>query len=394
MTKRVTRKSVNMVGSQEYEDDESQDLENRGMEEAIQDFAEGKNIIKLYRHPNELTGGRPRLLCSLAREDFNDVYVLNRFGGGKYFGRWRLKNGQYTRFNFDIDGEPKVFTREVEEAQQHTQEQEGNPYGFLKRGEQEKESQEDPDRGIGTADILRIIAETRRESRDEMRMLLELMRPQMQPQPDATEKVFSLVEKIVPLITQGGNDGSGGNPWLFALAQLKEPLMKMVDTIHTAVTQPKPAPAGSKVEPVRIPPSVGGATNVPRSDLPEPLSPVPAPEPEPKSEDDMFVESFRPYLGMLMKAAAEGKDPALYADLILDQTPVFAYDRLRVWLNKAGCLDDLAKLDQAVYHDRGWWTALRGLLVEALNEELGHAVRPVQSSEDSDPPEGSPTTRA
>lgn len=385
--KKVRKKPVNVVGSQEDEFDESDEIENTGMETAIKDFADGERYIKLYRHPTDLSGGRPRLLCALAREEFNDVMIQEKFGGGKYFGRWRKRNGQYTRFNFDIDGEPKVFTRAQEAEMGRTDGDEGNPYGFLKRPQQQQDEDQDPDRGIGTADILRIMAETRRESREEMRMLLELMRPASQP-PDATEKVFSLVEKIVPLITQGGNDGSGGNPWLFALSQLKDPIMKMVDTIHTAVTKPaQQAPTPGQVPPGRE-----------RLDPPQPpMQPEKTPEPSaPPSEDDMLIESFKPHLGMLLKAASLDKDPGLYADLILDQVPVFTYDRLRVWLNKPGCLDQLEAVSARPYthNEREWFKVLAGLLLELLNEGPDHAVRPVQPREDSDPPEGGPATRA
>lgn len=397
MSKRTKKIPVMMPGSQEDENtDDSLDVEDQGMETAIKDFADGERYIKLYRHPNELTGGRPRLLCAMAREDFNDVNIQDKFGGGKYFGRWRKRNGQYTRFNFDIDGEPKVMTRAAEEAQRNEQARdEGGAYNFLDRNKQQQDEQgeQEPDRGIGTADILRIMAETRRESREEMRMLLELMRPAQQPQ-DATEKVFSLVEKIVPLISQGGGNGDGGNPWLFALAQLKEPLMKMVDTIHTAVTKPPTAPGVASAGPVQP-----GARRL-DTPTPEPLlkatrqEPPTAepPEPEPKSEDDMLVESFKPYLGMLMKAAEQGKDPGLYSDLILDQIPVFAYDRLRVWLNKAGCLSQLEAASSQTYttDQRAWFESLRGLLLDSLNEELGHGVRTVQPSPNSDPSASGP----
>ncbi len=374
--------AVEVVGplEQEVEEEERHDSEDDEMEAALKDMAPGYRVVKLYRYPGgHETGGRPRLLGGIAPEDFTDILIQQQFGGGRYYGRWKKKDGTYLRYNFEIEGEPKILTRAAEEARRVEQAREDNPYGFLKQGQQD-EQQQDGDAGIGTTDILRIMAETRRESREEMRMLLELMRP-AQPAPDATEKVFSLVEKIVPLISTGGGDGSGGNPWLFALSQLKEPLMKIVDTIHTAVTKPpQPTPAPGQPAPTGK-----------RLDQPPKPEPEPTPtEPEPKSEDEMLLESFRPYLGMLVKAAAEGKDPALYADLVLDQTPVFAYDRLRTWLLKPGCLDDLAKLDQAVYHDKAWWTALRGTLLDTLNEDLGHAVRPIQPREDPDPPAGGP----
>jgi hypothetical protein len=372
MAKKVTKRTVEILGEEEPEPDEKEDMDDRAMEDVAKDFADGERLVKLYRYPGDL-GGRPRFLGGLAREDFNEVPIQERFGGGRYFGRWRKKNGQYTRYSFEIEGEPKVFTRAEEARALETEEWE--PYPYLNRQGNESGSEK-----INMIDVLKMMAETRKEAREEMRVMLEMMRP-AQTAPDATEKVFSLVEKLAPLISQGGGEG-GGNPWLFALSQLKDPIMKIVDTIQTAV-QKGPAQAGSPV-------STGTPPMEKRIPPPAPLPPIPENTPEPPaptSEDDMLAESFKDYLPLLVKSAHERKDPGLYVDLILDQVPRFAYDRLRTWLLKAGCLNDLAKYAPAISEDpvqRIWWEALRVQLIGALNEEIGDAPRNLQPVIDSD----------
>jgi hypothetical protein len=369
--KRVT---TEMIGDEEDErpKDEQEDAEDMAMEKAVLDFADGERMIKLYRYPGDL-GGRPRFLGGLSQQDFNEVFIQERFGGGKYFGRWRKKNGQYTRFSFDIDGEPKVFTRAQERAAQ--EEDEGEPYPYLNRGQQEQGGEK-----ISMVDVLRMMAETRKEAREEMRQIVELMQPRANA-PDSTDKVFSLVEKIVPLISQGG-DGGNSNPWLFAITQLKEPLSKFLDTVHTAITKgPAQTAPGNPMRPNTGQPSV---TAQPQGPPPEPQPKVEIIEP---TEGEMIADSFKEYLPMFIKAASQGKDPALYCDLVLDQVPVFGYDRLRKWLLTAGCLDDLAKLAPIISADpnqRVWWEALRKLLFDAINEELGDAPSDLQPKSHTD----------
>jgi len=389
MAKRVKTRTVEIVGDEEEEvgKDAEADVDDRAMEDIAKDFAEGERLVKLYRYPGDL-GGRPRFLAGLAPQDFNEVLILERFGGGRYFGRYRKKNGQYTRYSFDIEGEPKVFTR-AEEARRFEEDGGGEPYPYLNQSREPEESQSSR---IGMIDVLKMMAETRKEAREEMRVMLEMMRP-AQNAPDATEKVFSLVEKLAPLISQGGGEGGGnGNPWLFAITQLKEPLSKFLDTVHTAITKGAAQPAQGSVMRPSQPDLRPQVVNNPQ---PAPVEPVTdsaplAPQP---IEGDMIAESFKEYLPMLVKAAAEKKGPDLYCDLILDQVPGFMYDRLRAWLLKPGCLDALAKHAPIISADpnqRLWWDALRRLLIEALNEELGDAPTPLQSEPDSNPSAASP----
>lgn len=102
--------------------------------------------------------------------------------------------------------------------------------------------------------------------------------------------------------------------------------------------------------------------------------------------ENMLVKALAQYMPMLSGAAKAGKDPALYADLILDQVPPFMYARLQAWLIQDGCLDELGKVSPSVYETAEWWEQLRLRILESLTEGEPDAVRTVQPSTDTDAP--------
>jgi hypothetical protein len=328
--------------------DEQIDPDDMAMEAAVRGMAEGERYVRLYRQNPK--GGKPKFLAHIIIEEWNEGVVQERFGGGSYFGRWQKADGKWMRYPFEIEGPPKVIEEEPDEGQTDS-------------GYHVPQVLDAPNGQMSTADIFRLVSETRREAREEMRMLLELMKAPPAP-PAPTEQVFSLVEKIVPLIQGGG--GGEQNPWLFAISQLKEPLAKIVDTVHAVATQPVVRP------PVKA--------TVP------PVPPSPTPPVVQAEEPDMILTGLKQYLPMLQSAGQKGSDPALYADLILDQIPPMAYPALRAWLTQAGCLDKIAAIDPSIRQQAPWWESLRAALLEALSEDATDAVRPIQPSPYSDPP--------
>jgi hypothetical protein len=342
--------------------------------------------VKLYRYQGPL-GGRPRLLCGLAREDFNDVFIQERFGGGEYFGRWRNRKGLYTKFNFDIEGPPKVSEEPERVGAIQPNDEGGAPYPYLQKPEPAQAPEQGAER-IGMIDVLRMMAETRREAREEMRGIIELLRPAAAP-PNATEQVFSLVKELLPMINGGGGESGTGNALIDGFIKLKDPIMKALETAQLALKR-EPQPAPMPPQPAQRPPQavipptspVGHVT--PGATV-EPQQPITVNAP---TEGDMLADSFKEYIPMLVKAADAGKDPGLYCDLILDQVPRFVYHRVRAWLVKPGCLDDLAKHAPIIsesLQQREWWEALRRMLIDSLNEEIGDAPGSVQPQPHSDP---------
>ena len=390
--KKITTEEFVGEEKEEKPKDDLVDNEEKAMEEAVRDFAEGERIVKLYRYQGPL-GGRPGLLGGLAREDFNDVYIQERFGGGEYFGRWKNNKGTYSRFNFKIEGEPKELPKEDRSNRLEDGEE---PYPYL-RGQQQQEQNSDR---ISMVDVLKMLAETRREAREEMRTILEMtMARQPVAQPDATDKVFSLVEKLLPMLQGVASDPGTGSTVLDGFIKLKDPLMKALETAQMALAR-GPAQPVPTAQPVPAQPPAGGKPLVvDRVPVTASIQPEPQPKPEPVtvSEDDVFLGPFKKYLPLLVESAQAREDPGLYCDMILAKVPAFMYRQLRTWLLTPGCLDELAKLEPIIAADpnqRMWWEALRALLVGELNEELGDASRNLQPVTDSNSSSPGPTDSA
>lgn len=325
----------------EWEEEKAQeeeiDQEDQEMESIARSLPGGVRCISLYRQHSGGLGGRPKFIAQLPPENFSEAFIQEAYGGGSYFGRWQKKDGGMLRYGFDIEGPPRIQQEQREDSrpeiiQAYPDELEG------RNGD------------LSTTDVLRLISETRREAREEMRMMLEMMRPPVQST-DATAQVFGLVEKIVPLISQGGD---GGNPWLMALAHFKEPLTKLVDTINVAVTRPV---ATSMPQPAAVHRTVQSAQ----------VAMAPKPNQAVTEEPDMIVYFIKQYLPLLVSAAAKNLDPANYAELVLDQLPESSYNQLKAWLEKPDCLEKIASIEPGVRFQQEWWVALRSSLIEVLN---------------------------
>lgn len=356
-TKKRTTVEEMPVGG-EWEDERPKEemvsSDDLAMEEAARDLADSEKYIKLYRVNEQ--GGRPRFLAHMIPEEFSEGFIADRFGGGRYFGRWKMESGAYKRYPFEIEGEPFPVARKIPRIQ----EEEEEPV-FVPTVEPSN------NQTLGAGDVIRLIQDARKDAREEMRMLMEMMRPAAPP-PQATDQVFSLVEKIVPLINSGGGET---NPWLFALSQLKEPLTKLVDTAHAALTnhQTMQRPV---MQAAPTPPAAA-----------QPIAPQAA---TPQSEDDVILNMVRPYLGMLTTAAKTGSDPALYAEMILDQVPESLHNQLKEWLSKEGCLDKIALLAPAIRYQAAWWEELRTTILQTLAEKTDNAIRTIQPDENTDAP--------
>jgi hypothetical protein len=196
------------------------------------------------------------------------------------------------------------------------------------------------------------------EDRGEARMMkmLELMRPQQQP-PDVTKQVFEIVEKIAPMMA--GGDG-GGSPWMMALTQFKEPILKIVDSIQIALQRPSVVPSGP-------PPQVHAH-----------VQPNP---PQPK-EEDMLKLLIRQYLPVFINAARQNGNPDIYADMILEQIPQTMYPKLQQWLSTPVWFEDVKSHDPIVIEAQaGWRNLLRGSLLEGMKPDAASDLQPASDSE-------------
>lgn len=351
--------------------------EDRQLDEVFASFPQNEACIELYRVNAQ--GGRPLFLDQLCPSEFSMATVTERYGGGRYRAKGKYKNGDKVDEPFEIEGDPFPVKRKVPL---------GNPSPFapvlpheIERASHGQIAIPDVENGFQAA-MLTMMRQLMQEARgsemaflEKMKIYKEIFGQQAQKEAplDVALNMFTRGVEMAGL--QGG--GEGPNFWMLALRELKEPLIKIVDTISSAVNQKQPQlDTRSFSQP-------GGA----------PLSappPVAAPAPEPVSGDDMILLFVKSVLPSLINGAAKNADPATYADFLLDQVPGSAYDALRTWLMAPDCLEKLAAIEPGIRFQQDWWSSLRTILLESLNEELGHAVRPIHPSPDSDPATGDP----
>lgn len=314
------------------------------IENALKSVPGGVTTIKLYRVLPQ--GGRPKFLTELSPEEFSESNVKEMYGGGSYKIRAQKSSGKWGVSMFDIEGYPKKLKpTDMEEDPDDEEEETPNPIP--------QQVVQQPQQ-LDTFAIMRMMqaAEDRGEAR--MMKMLEMMRPQQQS-PDVTKQVFEIVEKIAPMMA--GGDG-GGSPWMMALTQFKEPILKIVDSIHVALSRQPVPPSGP-------PPQVHAH-----------VQPNP---PQPK-EDDMLKLLIRQYLPVFVNAARSNGNPDLYADMILDQIPESMYPKLVAWLN-GNWFQDIVAIEKNVEFQAGWWNLLKASLIQGIEDHAASDLQPASDSE-------------
>lgn len=316
------------------------------IEDALRSVPGGITTVKLYRVLPQ--GGRPKFLTELAPEEFSEANVKEMYGGGSYKIRARKSDGRWGASMFDIEGFPKKLAPTDLEDDPDDEEPTLaiHPQQIVQQSPQ-----------INPFELMKMMqtAEERGEAR--MMKMLELMRPQQQP-PDVTKQVFEIVEKIAPMMA-----GDGGSPWMAALSQFREPILKIVDSIHSAMTrQPMPVQA-------------------PASHVHASIQPNPSQQPK---EEDMLKLLIRQYLPMFVNAARINGSPDIYADMILEQIPQTMYPKLQAWLSTPVWFDDVKSYDPVVIEGQSeWWHLLKDSLLEGLKSNAS-SLQPTSDSEHSE----------
>lgn len=324
-----------------------QDLKVRRL---MQSMPGGLKCMQVFRYSPGTKGGRPTYIDDISPEQFDFKTLKTMFGGGKFQVKWDNEDGSVSKGDFDIAGPYINFDHQPEVERTPEPIQINQPVQMPVPSSTQ---------AISPMDMLRMIQEARREAREEMRSMLELMRPQQQS-PDVTKQVFEIVEKIAPMMSAG--DG-GGSPWMMALAQFKEPILKIVDSVHVALTRQPVPPSGP-------PPSA---------------TPTPTIQQQAPQEGDMIKLMIRQYLPVFVNAARNNGNPDIYADMILEQLPESLYPKIQEWLTKATWFDDVKIYDPVVIEAQaGWWNLLRTSLLEGIKEAYASSVQHPSNSEHSE----------
>lgn len=169
--------------------------------------------------------------------------------------------------------------------------------------------------------------------------------------PAAKDNGIDLFIKGVELARDLGGGGDGGDTSLMSI--LKE-----------LVKSPMMAAAVESVA-SRAPQMPQQVQQRPQLAAPQPTTVAPVPTPAPPAPEVMTPNpTLAYYLGMLCTMSQNGKDPSLYADLVLDNAP----DELLTPMLEA---DDgvafLAQFHPSVEQHRQWFAQLIAIIREAMN---------------------------
>lgn len=322
------------------------------LDDVLADFPQNDACIELFRVNAQ--GGRPAFLEQMMPSAFSFGYVTERFGGGRYLAKGKYANGTKKKMSFEIEGDPIPIRRKFVNIDPQAP--------VLPNRPQSIEVERIPPTGSDGQDfqaaLMAMMGKMMQQTQSSEMQILEKMKmykdlfgsPAQKEAP--LEVALSMFQKGVEMAGVGGGGGDSQSFWLMAIRELKDPLLKIVETVQTAIAKPQP---------VHINPRNSPAT------VSTPETPNP-----PLNEDPMLalMPVIKQMLPALVNGASKNSDPSLYVDFLLDQIPASAYPSFRDWLLKPGCLDQLAMLEPGVRFQREWWEALRATLLDAINEEL------------------------
>lgn len=349
------------------------DPEDQELDNVFADFPQNDACIELFRVPK--LGGRPLFLEQMTPAQFSFAYVTEKFGGGQYFARAKYRDGQKIRMPFEIEGDPIIVRRTAPVSP-------GVSQVVMPSAAEPIVIQEGDDKQT-LASIMQMMLRQMQQSEvqmlEKMKLYKELFGSSQQAPLDTALNMF---QKGVEMAALGGADG--GSPWIMLARELKEPLSKIVDTVQLAMTKGGPPPPPAHGMQVPLPPLGPGEGTKTAAVGPR----------EAAQEDSTVLTMVKMMMPTLVTAASHNADPGTYVELILDQVPQTYYTQVKNWLEKPGCLDQLAAIEPGIRFQQQWWSALRQGLLDALHEELTDAdARAVHDAEDRDPSAVDPTSR-
>lgn len=98
--------------------------------------------------------------------------------------------------------------------------------------------------------------------------------------------------------------------------------------------------------------------------------------PQPPNEGAMFKILVKHQVSMLLKQAARGADPGLYADLILDQ---LSEDQIQKFLGDPNWFANITAIVPEITNYQDWFTQLHDFVMASLTDEVDPAM-PIESS--------------
>ncbi|MHB8414599.1 MAG: hypothetical protein ACYDDA_03840 [Acidiferrobacteraceae bacterium] len=182
--------------------------------------------------------------------------------------------------------------------------------------------------------------------------ILQLIREMKADQPKANEgSAVDLLLKGIELGKEFAGDADGG--MLGVASKGLDILRPLVERGATPASAAQPQPQ--------------------RQALPSPAAVAAQPEPAPIPETDQMLKQLnwlRQQTAVLCSYAARGKNPGLYAEVLLDNLPDFIdADELMKRLSEPNAIAQLAQLNPNVAKYQPWFEELRKAIISFLHED-------------------------
>lgn len=193
--------------------------------------------------------------------------------------------------------------------------------------------------------------------------LIGMLRPPPAPPAPSLDanKSIDLILKGIELAREVKAEGGGeGEPSMLGILRdlIKSPMLAQA----AAAMATQPAPAAP-----RLPQPAAPRPPQPQVTIPQPPPPPAQPSFASETPPPMMQNMLTQYLGLLCVKAAEGSDPSLYADLVLDSLDA---DTLQQLLSRPpSAVDALIADHPPVAQHREWFEQLVAIIAEALAPE-------------------------
>lgn len=209
--------------------------------------------------------------------------------------------------------------------------------------------------------------------------------------PPAGPDVLDVIAQLAPLLKpdKGGSDSADSVKLLLQGIELGKDLggaggeagftdviMKGLDTVKGMVPAApppgppaprQPRPAAQRVAQPRIP----APGSVPAQEPPKPPTQATAPRVDPGASPMLrLLQWLKQQTVMLCHQAQRGKDPELYAELLLDNLPAgLTEEEMLRRMQSPGAIDDLAQINPNVLHFREWFEEFRLAVIDLLTDD-------------------------
>ena len=317
-------------------------------------------------------------------------FVKKTYGGGDYKCQTFRANGQlYKPFEFSIDYRIKGSLDE-DEIKRLALEQQGQmsrttTSDMFKMFDMLRDNKPQ-DTGFKSGDMIKLMEMNSQKSDQMMVMMMTMM----------NESSKNMMGMMQVMMAGQANKGSGIDPVILQLLTAKSektPILEVLETMKAIKEltsnekQPEEEkPFWERLAMAAAPALLGGLTGAGAgAGAPAAAPTAPAGQLENQTPTEEMLNNYlvRMFLGKILTAATENRDPALYADMISETLSPAQLDMLKNVLTQADWAVKLFGQDQRVASCIEWLTELKQLILtdassEPTTESAGKSGDPVQ----------------